>query len=160
MQNAVSWTGKKLNLPGVEWKASRINAVVFLSTHCHYCDASMPFYRRLASVHKVSNSPINLIAISPEPVDVVQRHLADEQVEFDHVYQIKLPNPMLNGTPTTFLVDDNGSILQARIGKLNSSEEDEIERIVQTGKLDSTAGIAGRPRNPGQKGDDHDSTKQ
>src|SRR5256885_442380 len=51
---AESWVGKKL--PAIaDKKASRGNVVLFLSTKCHFCIESLPFYKQL--VEAASGDP-------------------------------------------------------------------------------------------------------
>lgn len=142
MGSPVTLVGKKLDIPGVTWSASQISAVVFLSTECRYCEASMPFYRRLVSEHRqTASSRVSLLAISFEPSESVNSHLTSEQVQFDHVYQIAQPNRLLPGTPTFLIVDKNGIIQRAAFGELPTSKEDEMLQIVKTGQLDGKHGL-------------------
>ena len=134
--------GKRLDVPGVIWNSSQISAVVFLSTECRYCEASMPFYRRLVSEHhQTAKNGVSLLAISLEPSESVNSHLTSEQVQFDHVYQIAQPNRLFPGTPTFLIVDKNGIIQRAAFGELPASKEDEMLQIVKTGQLDSKYGL-------------------
>lgn len=136
MESPTTLVGKKLDIPGVTWNSSQISAVVFLSTECRYCEASMPFYRRLINEHhQAANGKVSLVAISLEPSDYVKTHLASEQVQFDHVYQMETPNKLLHGTPTFLIVDKNGVIQRAAFGELPASREDEMLQIVKTGQL-------------------------
>ncbi len=127
---AAGLVGKKLQIPGVDWKSSQLSTVLFLSTSCHFCEASMPFYRRLVAQHQQGQGKnIALLAISAEPDHIVNSYLMRERVNFDHVYQISLPDNLLRGTPTLLVVDDQGMIRRADIGQLNPSKEDELLNI-------------------------------
>jgi thioredoxin-related protein len=142
MEPSTTLVGKKLDIPGVAWNSSQISAVVFLSTECRYCEASMPFYRRLVSEHhQTASSGVALLAISLEPSEYVNKHLASEQVQFDHVYQLAQSNRLLRETPTFLIVDKDGIIQLAALGVLPTSKEKEMLQIVETGHLDSRVGL-------------------
>jgi len=140
--SADALVGKTLDIPGVVWNSSRVNVVVYLSTTCHFCQASMPFYRRLVSErHSAIGGTPTLLAVSAEPSNDVQRYLADEQVEFDHIYQIKMQRSILLVTPAFLVVDMNGVIRRAIYGELSVSVEDELLRQIKTGKLGGKEGL-------------------
>jgi hypothetical protein len=128
--------GQRIDIPGATWGSSQINVVVFLSGECRFCEASMPFYRRLASEHRhAAGSGVSLLAVSLEPSEYLSDHLASEQLQFDHVFQLKQPSALLHATPTFLIVDKNGVIQRAAIGELPATKEDEMLKIVKTGEL-------------------------
>lgn len=128
--------GKKLEIPGVAWNPSHLSAVVYLSTRCHFCDESMPFYRRLAEQHQKDPSRIpDFLAISPEAPAQVEEHLRDNHVTFDQVYQIGLPHSFLRGTPTLLIVDGDGVVRRVDVGKLSAIKEEEIIQLFKTGRI-------------------------
>lgn len=129
--NLPKLVGRQLDIPGAKWSKTHVNVVVFLSTKCHFCEASMPFYRHLISERNVENSFINMVAISREPSKTVQDHLLAENVRFDQVYQLQKSNTWLRATPTFLLVDGSGVIKQALIGELNSSRQQEIFNLIR-----------------------------
>lgn len=124
--------GRKLDIPGVTWSSSRVNAVLYLSTTCPYCRASMPFYRRLLSERR---QPTALLAVSAQPTNNVRQYLQAQNVQFDGVYQVKLPNSLLQMTPTMMIVDDKGVILRADSGELSTAAENDMLKIIASGKL-------------------------
>jgi thiol-disulfide isomerase/thioredoxin len=134
--NPIALIGKRIEIPGVALDSSTINLVIFLSTECRFCEASMPFYRRLAEEHhEVANKKVALIAVSAENSEYVTNHLTNSKVQFDGVYQIKLPSAVLSVTPTILVVDKDGVVQRAVVGELNSSKEDEILKIIRSGEL-------------------------
>jgi len=52
--------GKRLDLPGANWKSSKVNVVLFLNTHCHFCENSIPFYREVAGLRQVHPNDLSL----------------------------------------------------------------------------------------------------
>lgn len=122
-----SLVGKRLVISGEAWNESRLSAVFFLSSQCHFCDASMPFYRRLVDAQQKSGAGrLPLIAISREQSSTLREHFAQNQITFDRIYQVPQSFNLLAGTPTILFVDETGIIRHAYIGKLNSEQEQEV----------------------------------
>jgi hypothetical protein len=116
--------GKRFELPGVDWHATPLNTVLIINTHCHFCNESIPFYRRLIATTSDSRS---LSVVSTEPVDAVKAHLSRYNLKIERVYQIPVPREsMLSVTPTVLVIDSGGIIRHALIGKLNSEQENSL----------------------------------
>jgi thiol-disulfide isomerase/thioredoxin len=138
-----SLVGKKLDVPGADWNESAMSAVLFLSTECHFCDASMPFYRQLADIHNQrSANRVALLGVSREPGRNLEDHLAQNHVGFDHVYQLPSTFKLLTGTPTLLLVDRTGTIRRAFVGELNAPQEQQLLAFMKTGDLVATVGTS------------------
>src|SRR5713226_621241 len=87
--------GTHLSLPGVDWKANGRTLVLALSTQCHFCTESAPFYQRLAQERsKVSN--VRLVAVFPQPVAEAQGYLKGVGVMVDDVKQVQLDSIGVN----------------------------------------------------------------
>src|ERR1051325_2154425 len=65
--------GMKLSLPGVDWGQSDRTLLLVLSTTCHFCSESTPFYQRLAQ-EKSKHGDVRLIAVLPQSVDAAQKY--------------------------------------------------------------------------------------
>jgi hypothetical protein len=55
-------------LPGLaayNWKAHSRTLVLALRNGCHFCEESMPFYRKLAEMEKSNQIDAHLIAVFP-----------------------------------------------------------------------------------------------
>lgn len=139
---AVALVGKKVEIPGAAWSFSPLNVVVYLSTTCHFCAESMPLYRRLATErHGPAGNAFTLVAVSAESPKDLLSYLAGQQVEFDSVYQIQLQNTLLRATPTVLIVDENGIVRRAAVGKLGAASEDALLRMVKAGRLKGGVGF-------------------
>lgn len=135
---AKSVVGRQFDVPGVSWSTSDVNAVLFLSTRCHFCEASMPFYRRLSQAHRQTiKKRVALLGVSREPSGDLQNHLADNHVELDRVYQIPSTLTLLSGTPTLLIIDGSGVIRQAFVGELSDAQEQKVLAFVRDGSLAS-----------------------
>jgi len=106
---AAALVGKRINIPGAEWRRARLNAVVLMNSKCHFCMESMPFYREISSVRKESHQGISLEAISTEPVEELGQTLARERLEVDGAYTVPGDFPLHN-TPTMLIVDATGTV--------------------------------------------------
>ena len=117
--------GTKLSLPGVDWGQSDRTLLLVLSTTCHYCSESTPFYQRLAQ-ERSKHGGVRLIAVLPQSVEEAQKYLADHGITVDQVRQSIPGAPYAKGTPTLILVDDKGSVVDLWVGKLPAEKEAEV----------------------------------
>jgi len=126
----VELADKRLDVPGMDWTKARLNTVLVLSTSCHFCKESTPFYRRLAEARRKQATQVAFAAVSRESAEQVKSYLAGERVVVDAAYQIS-GQPALNGTPTLLLIDSNGIVKRSYVGKLAPSQEEEVLNYVR-----------------------------
>jgi hypothetical protein len=93
--------------------------VLALSTTCHFCSESAPFYQRLKQ-QKPDN--VYLVAVLPQPVEDSRNYLNKLGVETNDVVQGSLSSIGVSGTPTLLLVDKTGSVAGLWVGKLSDSD--------------------------------------
>ena len=117
--------GTKLSLPNVDWSKSDKNLVLALSTRCHFCSESTPFYQKLAQL-KTGRGDVRLIAALPQKVEEAQAYLSEHNLSVDEVRQTSLDTIDVRGTPTLVLVDRNGTIVDSWKGKLPPEKETEV----------------------------------
>ena len=117
--------GAKLPLVNVDWSGSDRNLLMVLSTACHFCSESMPFYKRLIEKNAAGKS-VRMIAALPQDVPEATKYLADNNVTVDQVIKANPGEAMVRGTPTLLLVDKNGVVLDTWIGKLPPEKENEV----------------------------------
>lgn len=123
--------GKTLSLSGAEWSRSALTVVVAMSSRCHYCRASMPFYRQLAVTSARSAGQLRSIAVSFEPAAVLSRFLSDEKVQFTQVLQASFAEMRVSGTPTLFLVGADGKVRSEWLGQLDSTAQGDVGREIE-----------------------------
>lgn len=111
--------GTKLSLPGIDWSKSGHTLLLALSTTCHFCSESAPFYQKL---QQQKPSDVRIVAVLPQPVEESRNYLTKLGVSVNDVVQSSLGSVGVSGTPTLLLVDNNGSITGSWIGKLSESE--------------------------------------
>jgi len=117
--------GTKLSVPGVEWEKNNRTLLLILSTTCHFCTESSPFYQRLAQ-EKAKRGGVSLIAVLPQSVGDSQKYLNDLGVTVDDVKQVGLDAVQVRGTPTLILADRTGAVVESWVGKLPAEAEAEV----------------------------------
>lgn len=111
--------GTKISLPGIDWSKSTRTVVLLLSTTCHFCSESVPFYQKL---QQQKPNGVRLVAVFPQPVEDSRNYLNKLGITITDVVQSSLSSIGVSGTPTVLLVDNNGSVTAAWVGKLSDGE--------------------------------------
>ena len=115
-------TGKAVSLP-VDWKASDQTLVLVLSTTCHFCSESAPFYKDIIQKRRAGT---RLIAVLPQSVEAGRKYLSDLGIAVDEVRQAPPSSLGVRGTPTLLLVNKEGVITGSWVGKLHQQKELEV----------------------------------
>lgn len=113
--------GAKLTAPDVDWSGNKRTLLLALSTTCHFCSESAPFYQRL-----VKESGVRLVALMPQGVAEGKLYLNRLGVPVGDVRQMSLDTIGVSGTPTILLVDDAGRVSGKWVGKLDPEGEAEL----------------------------------
>jgi hypothetical protein len=116
--------GTTLSVPGFDWRANGNTLVLALSTNCHYCSESAPFYRRL--MDELSRRRVHLTAVLPQNADESGAYLRTLQLPVGDVRQIPLRTLQIRGTPTLLLVDERGVVRHVWEGKLTAEREQQV----------------------------------
>ena len=114
--------GDPINLHGIDWQKNGRTLLMALSTTCHFCTESGPFYQRLSK----NRGDTNLVAVLPQDVSESQGYLKNLGVEVDEVKQVSLSDLGLRGTPTLILVDEGGKVLNTWVGVLRPDGENQL----------------------------------
>ena len=117
--------GTKVTVPGVDWSRNGRTLVLVLQKGCHFCSESAPFYQRLA--RETNGRPgLAVMAVLPQATDEAKQYLGELNVPVPDVRQAALNSLGVSGTPTLLLVDSQGAVLQAWVGKLPAEQENEV----------------------------------
>jgi thioredoxin-related protein len=108
------------SLPGVDWAGNNRTLVLALSTQCHFCTESAPFFQR---IQKEAAKNLKMVAVLPQAVDEARKYLEREGVQVDDVKQASLSTIGVRGTPTLLLVDNRGTVADIWQGKLDADQE-------------------------------------
>jgi len=129
------------HLPGLstyDWKAHDRTLVLALKKGCHFCEDSMPFYRRLADLERSNRTDVHLVAVFPDDASIVQQFVQSEQFPVESMPGISLERIKVAGTPTLILVDQQGRVSKVWGGKLAAPGEEEVVAAIskpQVGQL-------------------------
>lgn len=116
--------GTKFGLKDVSWQSNNKNMVFAVSTTCHFCSESAPFYRELVTQCKQQH--VHTIAVLPQPIPEAESYLKNEGVAVDEIRQATLTDLQIGGTPTLLLVDGSGTVKNVWVGKQPDDKEKEI----------------------------------
>jgi hypothetical protein len=114
--------GTKVSLPGIRWNQNVSTVVLALSTKCHFCTDSAPFYQTLMREHDPS---IRVVAVLPQPQAESQTYLSKLGIAVESV-TAELSSIGVTGTPTLLLVDNQGQVKQSWVGKIAESEQSNV----------------------------------
>ena len=123
---------KYAELKGVVPAGANRALVVAVQPGCHFCNESMPFYKRLIDERNQKGSQLKFVAAVPgddAKAQEAEKFSAagtqpDSMVKLDFA-AIKVP-----GTPTLLLVDNSGKVLDVWVGKLDDSREKEVLKVL------------------------------
>jgi hypothetical protein len=120
--------GNRFALPGEDWGKSRNGTLVFgISTGCHFCTQSVPFYKRLLTL---VGTGIATIAVAPEPVEQIRPYLSGLGVAISDLRQIHFADVGIRGTPTLIFVNRAGQVERVWRGALSDDREREVVDFV------------------------------
>ncbi len=108
------------------WKAHERTLVLALKNGCHFCEDSMPFYRRLAKLEQSNQIGAHLIAVFPDDPAVVRQVVETQQLAIEVVPGFELGRVKVQATPTLMLVDEQGRVSKVWMGELPAAEEAEV----------------------------------
>lgn len=115
--------GMKVSLPGIDWGNSSRTVLLVLSTTCHFCTESAPFYQKLQQ-QKPGN--VQIVAVLPQAVEDGRQYLNKLGVSVRELVQAPLASLNVSGTPTLVLIDNTGTIQDSWSGKLSNGQADRI----------------------------------
>lgn len=120
---AQSLVGTTVKLPGLTFPASRDSLVLVVSTECHFCRESLPFYKQLTAK---TRGRVNVVAVLPQAQAEAQKFLSGAGVETDKIVTATPDALGVRGTPTVLLVDGSGKVKQAWVGRLDPKGQENL----------------------------------
>lgn len=123
--------GARFHLPGIDWTAGTHTLVLVLSTTCHFCSDSAPFYRRLLDQAR-KEAGWRTIAVLPQPSDDARPYLLGLGIAADQILQASLASLGTGGTPTLVVVDSEGVVTASWFGRLSNAAETEVLALFRT----------------------------
>ena len=115
-------------LAGVDYARADRTLVLFLSTHCKYCEMSVPFYRDLAAklANGANGNRKRLVAVFPQTADEISQYKQREKLAIETVADASLNDLGIAGTPTLLLVAADGTVLRSWVGAPQEKVKDAI----------------------------------
>ncbi len=113
-------------LPAYKWNAHERTLVLALRSGCHFCEASMPFYRKLAQLEQSNQLGAHLVAVLPDNPAVVHQLVETQQLTLEVLPLFELGQVKVQATPTLMLVDEQGRVSKVWMGQLPAAEEAEV----------------------------------
>ncbi len=113
-------------LPAYKWNAHERTLVLALRSGCHFCEASMPFYRKLAQLEQSNQIGVHLIAVFPDDPAAVHKVVEIQQLTLEVLPLFELGQVKVQATPTLMLVDEQGRVSKVWMGQLPAAEEAEV----------------------------------
>jgi len=115
--------GKTIRLPGLSFPAQRDSLVLGISTQCHYCNESLPFYKQLTDSLQ---GRLEVFAVLPQTQAEAGRYLADAGLSAAREVSADPGSIGVYATPTLLLVDSTGKVKDAWVGKQDEAGQRKI----------------------------------
>ncbi|MFC6644547.1 peroxiredoxin family protein [Granulicella cerasi] len=120
----MSLKGKVIHQPGMALGSGHKNLLLVVSTQCHFCQASLPFYKRLAPA--ATSAGVHTVAFLPDDANTAGAFLENGGIKVDAVQSIQPSDIGVHATPTIILTDDTGKVIKDWDGQLSSARESEV----------------------------------
>ena len=117
-------------VPGVTYDSSSQTLLIAMSTRCHYCTESLPFYKQLATAQRTSGRATHIVAVFPDQEAEVRQYVQQNNLDLETVAGVDFGALKLFGTPTAILLDNNGKVRDFWIGKLLQDQEQQVMKAV------------------------------
>ena len=113
-------------VPGIDYGSSPRTLLIAMSTKCHYCAESLPFYKQLAEAQQADGKAARIVAVFPNADVEVKQYIRENNLNLETVSGVDFRALNIAGTPTAVLIDSSGGVRDFWVGKLPQ----EIERQV------------------------------
>ena len=111
------------SLPGIDWGRNGRTLVLAISTGCHFCTESGPFFQR---IKREAGKDVKLLAVLPQSTAEAEKYLGGLGVKVDEVRQTGLNSIGVTGTPTLLLVGKSGIVTDVWEGKLQPEQQQQV----------------------------------
>lgn len=118
-------------LPNLSYTSSPRTLLIAMNTKCHYCNESVPFYKRLTTMSNATVTNTRIVAVFPNPDREVKDYVRQKQLTPETIGTMNLSAINVEGTPSIILVDSNGRIINFWIGKLSEAGAQQVLEAVR-----------------------------
>jgi thioredoxin-related protein len=117
----------------VDFSKAPQTLVLVLSSQCHFCTESMPFYRDLLKA-RAGQPQTRMVAVGLEDAATLREYVKQHDLQFDDVATVPRDKIKFRGTPTLVLFDRSGTVKGVWGGFLtNEKRRDELLKLVTAG---------------------------
>jgi hypothetical protein len=114
--------GTKIDLPGVDWSAHKATLVVAISSACHFCVNSTPFYSQITH----ANHAAPVVVVMPQDKHEAQTFLRGHAITPSTVVSADLANIQVAATPTIMLISSSGTVTKSWVGELTEAQQKQV----------------------------------
>jgi hypothetical protein len=114
--------GTKIYLPGIDWRAHKATLVVAISSACHYCMNSAPFYSQIT--HSTHQVPV--VVVMPQGQKEAKTFLQQHSITPNNIVSEDLTNIQVQGTPTLLLISSSGTVTRSWVGELTETQRQQV----------------------------------
>lgn len=122
-----SLVGTSVSLPGVQLNQNHNTVLLAISTTCHFCQESVPFYKELSAA---TQEKVDLIAVLPQSLVESKTFLQKAGVSAKTLISADLNSIGIHGTPTILLLDPQGNVKQEWRGFQDVAGQKQIIALV------------------------------
>lgn len=120
-------------IEGIKLDATDRTLILALNTGCHFCEESLPFYRRLPTNKSQTAKRTQILAIFPNETDEARKFLTAAKLEFPVFGGQDFAKLRIAGTPTLILLNRDGKVQSVWRGELSASDQDKVLSAVASG---------------------------
>jgi hypothetical protein len=115
--------GKTIQVSGLNFPRAKASVLLVISTQCHFCKDSLPFYHVLSGELK---GKADLLAVLPQSQQESATFLKAAQVDVTQIATAQPAQLGVAGTPTMLLLDPNGKVQEVWVGRLDDSRQAQV----------------------------------
>ena len=113
-------------IPSIQFSAATRTLLLVLSTKCGYCEQSLPFYKRLIQENSTAANQVRIVGLFSNSEAEVDEYKKRNSLALTTVANVDPGTFQVTGTPTLILVDAQGKVKDLWIGKLSTSDEQQV----------------------------------
>jgi hypothetical protein len=115
--------GKTVQVSGLNFPRAKSSVLLVISTTCHFCQESLPFYRSLSNEVR---GRADILAILPQSQQEAATFLKAAQVDITQIATASPSQIGVTGTPTMLLLDPNGKVEDVWLGRLDEAQQAQV----------------------------------
>jgi len=112
---------------GVQFDVHANTVLLYLSSSCRFCTASMPFYAKLASAR--NEGDFEIVVVGSEPRESLTAYVLQHGLDAGGIVSVARGSFKSSGTPTVVIVDRSGRVQGAWTGLLGDQEREVRQRL-------------------------------